>query len=95
MLPHGCEGLRVRRMTVWCPFRRPFMGRPVPRQCMRNALLDLTTIVPATAYHRRSYAERYSRYKTLESNISVERFRLVRVLDLVPGRHYTPACRRV
>jgi len=30
---------------------------------MRNALLDLTTIVPATAYHRRSYTERYSRYK--------------------------------
>src|SRR5713226_4913334 len=41
---------------------RPFMGRPVPRQLMRNELLDLTTIVPATAYHRRSYAERYSRY---------------------------------
>src|SRR5213082_1440005 len=29
---------------------------------MRNALLDLTTILPATAYHRRSYAERYSRF---------------------------------
>src|SRR5262245_26871077 len=28
---------------------------------MRNALLDLTTLVSATAYHRRSYAERYSR----------------------------------
>ncbi len=27
----------------------------VPRQLLRNALLDLTTIVPATAYHRRSY----------------------------------------
>jgi hypothetical protein len=61
MLPHGCEGLRVRRMTVLCTFRRPFMGRPVPRQFMRNAVLDVTTIVPATAYHRRSYAERYSR----------------------------------
>src|SRR5712691_4062323 len=62
LLPHGCEGLRVRRMTVWWTFRRPFMGRPVPRQLLRNALLDLTTIVPATAYHRRSYAERYSRF---------------------------------
>ena len=61
MLPHGCDGLRVRRMTVLWTFRRPFMGRPVPRQFMRNELLDLTTIVPATAYHRRSYAERYSR----------------------------------
>src|SRR6266567_3401002 len=62
MLPHGCEGLRVRRMTVLWTFRRPFMGRPVPRQLLRNELLDLTTIVPATAYHRRSYAERYSRF---------------------------------
>src|SRR2546425_8321706 len=61
MLPHGCEGLRVRRRTVLWTFRRPFMGRPVPRQLLRNALLDLTTIVPATACHRRSYAERYSR----------------------------------
>jgi hypothetical protein len=39
--PHGCEGLRVRRMTVLWTFRRPFMGRPVPRQLLRNALLDL------------------------------------------------------
>ena len=62
MRPHGCEGLRVRRMTVLWTFRRPFRGRPVPRQFMRNAGLDLTTIVPATAYHRRSYAERYSRF---------------------------------
>ncbi len=62
MLPHGSEGLRMRRMTVLCTFRRPFMGRSVRHQLMRNELLDLTTIVPATAYHRRSYAERYSRY---------------------------------
>jgi len=54
------------RTPVLGTFRRPFMGRPVPRQCMRNALLDLTTIVPATAYHRRSYAERYSRYSRNE-----------------------------
>jgi hypothetical protein len=62
MLPAGCEGLRVRRMTVWWTFRRPFRGRPVSRQLRRNALHDLTPIVPATAYHRRSYLERYSRY---------------------------------
>src|SRR5918912_1519694 len=48
-LPHGCEGLRVRRMTVSWTFRRPFMSRSVPRHLMRNELLDLTTIVPATA----------------------------------------------
>jgi hypothetical protein len=62
-LPHGREGLRVRRTTGLCPFRRPFMRRPAPRQLTRSALLDLTPIVPATAYHRRSYAERYSRCK--------------------------------
>jgi hypothetical protein len=62
LLLHGCSGLRVRRRTVWWTFRRPVMGRPVPRPCMRNAWLDVTPIVPATAYHRRSDAERYSRY---------------------------------
>jgi hypothetical protein len=62
MLLHGCEGLRVRRMTVLWMFRRPFLGHPGPRQFLRNELRDLTTIVPTTAYHRRSYAERYSRY---------------------------------
>jgi hypothetical protein len=65
MLPHGREGLRLRPMTVLWTFRRPFMGRPVPRQLQRNTLLDLTTIVPATACHRRSYAERYSRYTNI------------------------------
>ena len=60
-LPHGCEGLRVRQMTVLWTFCRLCMGRPVPRQLLRNALLDLTPIVPATAYHSKSYAERYSR----------------------------------
>src|SRR5438128_1817861 len=62
-LPPGCEGLRVRRRTVLWTFRRPFMGRPVPRELMRNELLDLTALVPTTAYHCRSYAERYSRSK--------------------------------
>src|SRR5439155_13196922 len=53
------------RTPVSCTVRRPFVGRPVPRQLMRNELFDLTTIVPATAYHRRSYAERYSRFNWL------------------------------
>jgi hypothetical protein len=74
MLSHGCEGLRVRRMTVLCMFRRPCMGRPVPREFMRNAWLDVTTIVPATAYHRRSYAERYSRYKSLAYNAAALKY---------------------
>ncbi len=42
------------------------MGRPVPRQFLRNAVRDVTTIVPATAYHRRSDAERDRRYKGRE-----------------------------
>ena len=67
MLPHGGEGLRMRRMTVLWTFRRPFMGRSVRHQLMRNEWLNLTTIVPATAYHRRSYAERYSRYRVIVS----------------------------
>src|SRR5215468_5032709 len=49
------------RTPVLCTCRRPFMGRPVPRQFMRNGWLDLATTVPTTACHRRSYAERYSR----------------------------------
>ena len=43
--------------------RRPSMGRPSPHSFMRNALLDLTTILPATAYHQRNYVETYSRYR--------------------------------
>ena len=68
MLPHGCSGLRVWWMTVLCMFRRPFMDRPVPRQFMRNELRDVTTSRPATTYHRRSYAERYSRCNSTVQN---------------------------
>ena len=60
-LPHMRDGLSVLLMAVLCPFRRPSMGRPVHRQFMRNAWLDLTTIVPATACHQRNYVEPYSR----------------------------------
>ena len=31
---------------------QPFIGRPVPRQLLRNAWLDVTTIMPTTACHR-------------------------------------------
>ena len=62
MLSHGCYGLSVRRMTGLCTFRRPSMCRPVPRQLMRNELLDLTTIVPTTACHQSNYVETYSRF---------------------------------
>jgi hypothetical protein len=59
-LPHGRDGLSV-LLQVFGTFRRLSICHPVPRQFMRNELLDLATIVPATAYHRRSDAERYSR----------------------------------
>ena len=68
MLPYGCEGLRVRRMAVLWTFRRLFTGHPVPRELMRNELLDVTILVSATAYHRRSYAERYSKFISMASN---------------------------
>jgi hypothetical protein len=41
----------------------------MPHQLLRNKVLDLSTIVPTTAYHRRSYAERYSRYKAHYVNV--------------------------
>src|SRR5216683_3236257 len=62
-LPHRRDGLSVLLMAVFCPFRRPSMCRPVHRQFMRNALLDLTTIVPTTPCHQRNYVEPYSRYR--------------------------------
>src|SRR5712691_1023816 len=48
-------------MAVLYTFREPSLGRQMHRELMRNALRDLTTIMPATTYHRRSYADRYSR----------------------------------
>ncbi len=60
---HGCPswlGGALLMVVVWT-FRRPSLCRPVHRQCMRNALLDLTTIVPTTACHQRDYVETYSR----------------------------------
>src|SRR4029434_4122295 len=33
------------------------------REFMRNAVLNVTLIIPATAYHQRNYVERYSRFK--------------------------------
>ena len=60
-LPHGCDGLRARRMAVLWTFREPSLGRHVPHEFMRNAVLNLTLIIPATACHQRNYVQRYSR----------------------------------
>jgi hypothetical protein len=64
-LPHGRDGLSARRMAALCTFRKPSMCRQVHRQCMRNALLDLTPIVPATACHQRNDVETYNRFTAL------------------------------
>jgi hypothetical protein len=47
---HG-YGLSVLWMEVFCTCSMPSMGRHMRRQLMRNELLDLTTIIPVTAYH--------------------------------------------
>jgi hypothetical protein len=47
--PQGCNGLSARRLAVLWMFREPSLGRPVHRECMRNALLDVPPIVPAPA----------------------------------------------
>ena len=51
-LSQGHDGLSARRMAVFCTFRKPSLCRQVHRECIRNALLDVTPIVPATAYHQ-------------------------------------------
>src|SRR5215510_12597281 len=67
-LPHRCDGLRARRMVVLSTLREPSLGRPVPREFLRSAWLDVTPIIPATACHQRNYVERYSRFRPLPSN---------------------------
>src|SRR5712691_7150030 len=70
-LPHRRDGLSARRMAVLYTFREPSLGRQMHRELMRNALLDLTTIMPATTCHRRSYVETYSRYMASTSKHSI------------------------
>jgi hypothetical protein len=61
-LPHGRDGLSVQLMAVLWPFRRRSIDRPVHRQFLRNAWLDLITILSATACHQRIYVEAYSKF---------------------------------
>src|SRR6266446_6618231 len=49
-------------MAVLYTFREPSLCRHEPREFMRNAVLDVTPIIPATACHQRNYIERYSRF---------------------------------
>ena len=43
-------------------FRAPALCRRVHRALMRNALLDYTPIIPATACHQSNCVETYSRF---------------------------------
>ena len=63
-LPQERDGLSARRMAVLWTFREPSLCRHVHREFMRNAVLDLTPIIPATACHQRNDVERYSRFMT-------------------------------
>src|SRR5262249_29648751 len=67
-LPHGCDGLSTRRMAMLWQFRQPSRCRHVRRELMRNAWLDCTPIIPATACHQRNDVETYSRYKVIGIN---------------------------
>ena len=62
-LPHGHDELSVRRMAVLWTFREPSLGRHVHRALLRNALLDVTSIILVTACYQRNYVETYSRFK--------------------------------
>jgi hypothetical protein len=65
-LPHRRNGLNARRMAVWSTLREPSLGRHVHHELMRSALLDVPSIIPATACHQRNDVERYRRvYHTL------------------------------
>jgi len=54
-LPHGRDELSARWMAVMWTFREPSLGRRVPHELMRNAVRNLTLIIPATACHQRNY----------------------------------------
>jgi hypothetical protein len=60
-LPQGCNGLRARQTAVLWTFRAPALGRHMYRELLRSALLDVTSIIPATACYQRNDVKRYSR----------------------------------
>src|SRR5215475_15567 len=67
-------------MAMLCLFHRSSMCRPGHCAFMRSELLDLTTIIAATACHQSNYVEPYSRYRK-EATMIYE----VRTYTLRPG----------
>jgi hypothetical protein len=67
MLPHMRDGLSARLIEMFCTCCRPSLCRPVHRELMRNELLDVTTIVPATDCRQRHGVETYSRCNVIDT----------------------------
>ena len=59
--PGGRDRLSAQRMAMVSTFREPSRCRPVHRELLRNALLELTLILPTTACYQRIYVETYSK----------------------------------
>jgi hypothetical protein len=76
-LPQGCNGLSAWLRAVLNMFRKPSLCHQVHGEFMRSTLRALPPMIPATACHQRNDIERYSRYKTPESNKSVVSYRLL------------------
>ena len=57
------DGLSALRMAVLGPFRRSSMCRYMHRELTRNASLDLTALVSATACHQKHDVGTYSRFR--------------------------------
>ena len=62
-LSPGRDGLSTRRMAGLWTFHTPSMYRQGHHEFMRNAVLDLSLIIPITACHQRNYVGSYSRCK--------------------------------
>src|SRR5215831_17943980 len=66
-------------MAMLCLFHRSSMCRPGHCALMRSELLDLTTIISATACHQSNYVEPYSRctwpLRVNTSDSPVDRYR--------------------
>src|SRR5262245_23261006 len=77
------DGLSARLRAVWWPCRRPSMGRQMHRKCMRNELLNLSTIVSTTAWRQRNYIGTYKRSicRSMHQHVHLS------TLDMEGGHH--------
>ena len=58
----GRDRLSAQRMAMVSTFREPSRYRPVHRELLRNALIELPLVLPTTACYQRIYVEAYSRF---------------------------------